>query len=69
MSEHVYKKIEIVGTSEKSIEDAVRQAVGRAKKTISNMRWFEITESRGRITDGEIDQWQVTIKVGFTLND
>ena len=69
LSENVYKKIEIVGTSSKSIEDAVRNAVGRASKTVSNMRWFEVMEHRGRITDGEIDQWQVTIKIGFTLNE
>lgn len=69
MSENIYKKIEIVGTSSEGVEDAVQNAIARASKTVTNMRWFEVTESRGRITDGKIDQWQVTIKIGFTLNE
>src|SRR4051794_38924845 len=65
MSEHVYKLLELTGTSSTSIEDAVNGALARAAKTIRNMRWFEVTETRGDIKDGKINHWQVTIKVGF----
>jgi flavin-binding protein dodecin len=68
MSEHVYKKIELVGSSRRSIEGAVENALARAKKTIRNMRWFEVVETRGHIEKGKIDHWQVTLKVGFTLD-
>jgi len=68
MSEHVYKKIELVGSSKSSIEEAVANALSRAEKTIRNMRWFEVTETRGHIENGKVDHWQVTIKVGFTLD-
>ena len=67
MSDHGYKKIELVGSSPKSIEAAVENALSRAGKTIRNMRWFEVTETRGHISDGRIDHWQVAVKVGFTL--
>jgi flavin-binding protein dodecin len=67
MSEHIYKKIELVGSSPNSFEEAVKNALARAKKTIRNMRWFEVTETRGYIENGKIDHWQVTLKVGFTL--
>jgi flavin-binding protein dodecin len=69
MSDHVYKKIELVGSSRESIEDAVRNALARAEKTIRNMRWFEVTETRGHIEGGRVDHWQVTVKVGFTLDN
>jgi Uncharacterized conserved protein len=69
MSDHVYKKIELVGSSPKSIEAAVENALARAKKTIRNMRWLEVTETRGHIEDGKIDHWQVAVKVGFTMED
>ena len=68
MSDHVYKKIELVGSSRSSIEEAVENALARAKKTIRNMRWFEVIETRGHIEKGKIDHWQVTLKVGFTLD-
>ena len=68
MSNHVYKKIELVGSSPDSIEEAVVNALGRAQKTIRNMRWFEVVETRGHIENGKIDHWQVTLKVGFTLD-
>jgi dodecin len=68
MSDHVYKKIELVGSSSSSIEEAVQNAVARAQKTIRNMRWFEVIETRGHIENGRIDHWQVTIRVGFTLD-
>jgi dodecin len=66
MAEHVYKKIEIVGSSPNGMEEAVRNALSRASKTIRNMRWFEVTETRGYIDDGKIEHWQVTLKIGFT---
>ena len=69
MNEHVYKLIELTGTSATSIEDAVNGALARAAKTVRNMRWFEVTETRGAIENGKVGQWQVTIKVGFTLED
>jgi flavin-binding protein dodecin len=69
MSDHVYKVIEVVGSSAESIEDAVRQAIGRASATVRDIRWFEVTETRGHVEDGEIKHFQVTLKVGFTLAD
>ena len=68
MSDHVYKKLELIGSSTTSIEDAVQNAISRATKTIRNMRWFEVTETRGQIEDNQINHWQVTVKVGFTLD-
>ncbi|MEQ8768504.1 MAG: dodecin family protein [Planctomycetota bacterium] len=67
MSDSVYKMVEIVGTSPKGVEQAVESALARAGQTIRNMRWFEVTETRGRIEDGKIAQWQVKIQVGFSL--
>ena len=67
MNEHVYKLIELTGTSATSIEEAVNNALARAAKTVRNMRWFEVTETRGKIDAGRASQWQVTVKVGFTL--
>ena len=69
MSNHVYKIIELTGSSTNGIEDAVNTAVARAAKTIRNMRWFEITETRGEIQGGKVNHWQVTVKVGFTLDE
>lgn len=69
MSDNVYKLIELTGTSRTSIEDAVNGALARAAKTVRNMRWFQVTETRGAIKDGKVDQWQVTLKIGFTLED
>ena len=68
MSEHIYKILELVGSSQDGIEAAVKNALTRAGKTVRNMRWFEVTETRGHIEDGKIDHWQVTVKVGFTLD-
>ncbi|MCF6250101.1 MAG: dodecin family protein [Methylococcaceae bacterium] len=67
MSDHVYKKIELTGSSSIGMQDAIETAVAKASKTINNMRWFEVIETRGHINDGKIEHWQVTIKVGFTL--
>lgn len=67
--QHIYRVIEVVGTSEKSLEDAVRAAIERAGKTLRNMRWFEIVRQSGHIVDGRVAHFQATIKVGFTLED
>ena len=69
MSDHVYKQIELVGSSKNGIEDAVQNALARASKTVRNMRWFEVTETRGHIVDGKVDHWQVSLKIGFTLDE
>jgi len=68
MSDHIYKKIELVGSSPNSIEDAVNNAITRAGKTIRNMKWFEVTDLRGQLEDNKVAHWQVTVKVGFTLD-
>lgn len=68
MSDHVYKKIELVGSSASSIEDAVANAVARAGETVRNMRWLEVVETRGHLENGRIAHWQVTVKIGFTLD-
>ena len=67
MSDHVYKKIEMVGSSPSGFEDAITNALARAEKTVRNMRWFEVTETRGYIENGKVGHWQVTLKIGFTL--
>jgi flavin-binding protein dodecin len=69
MSNHTYKMIEIVGTSPVSSDEAVKNALAHAAKTIRNMRWFQIAETRGHIENGAVAHWQVTLKIGFTLND
>jgi dodecin len=69
MSDHVYKMIELTGSSKNSMEDAVKNAVARAAKTVRNMRWFEVTDTRGHIDNNEVSHWQVTIKIGFTLDE
>ena len=68
MSEHVYKKIELTGSSETSLEDAIHNAVAKAAETIHNLRWFEVVDMRGHIEDGRVAHYQVTVKVGFTLD-
>ena len=69
MPDHIYKKIELTGSSKESVEDAVKNAIARASKSIRDMRWFEVVETRGHIQDNEVAHWQVTLKVGFTLED
>ena len=70
MSDHVYKQLELTGSSTKSSDDAIRNALSKAAKTMRNMHWFEVVETRGHIDDrGKVAHWQVTIKVGFTLED
>lgn len=69
MPDHVYKKIEVIGSSTKSIEQAIENAVARAAKTVHNMRWMEVVDIRGDLDQGKIAHWQVTLKIGFTLDD
>jgi dodecin len=69
MSEHVYKHIELTGSSRTSVQDAIENAVQRAAKSLRGMQWFEVTDTRGHIEDGKVAWWQVTIKVGFTLEE
>ena len=69
MKDHTYKLIELVGTSTNGIEDAVKNALQRAGQTVKNMRWFEVTETRGQIDQNKVAHWQVTLKIGFTIED
>ena len=69
MSSHVYKMIELTGSSPASIEDAVANALAKAAKTVHGMQWFQVCDTRGHIVDGKVAHWQVTIKIGFTLDD
>ncbi|HWD59790.1 MAG TPA: dodecin [Stellaceae bacterium] len=69
MDDHVYRVIQIVGSSEKSADDAIQMAITRASKTLRDLRWFEVMETRGHIQNGKIHHFQVTLKVGFTLDD
>ena len=67
MTDHVYKLLELTGSSKTGIEDAVQVAIAKAHQTVRNMQWFEVTETRGHVVDGRVSHWQVTLKVGFTL--
>jgi hypothetical protein len=69
MVDHVYKTVEITGSSTVGADDAVRKAIARASKTLHQLRWFQVTETRGHIENGEVAHWQVTVKVGFSLED
>ncbi|MGB7755573.1 MAG: dodecin [Salinisphaera sp.] len=69
MSDNVYKSIELTGSSETSQEDAVRKAVAEASKSVKHMRWFQVIDTRGHIEGDEIAHWQVTVKIGFTLDN
>jgi flavin-binding protein dodecin len=68
MSEHVYKLLELTGSSTVSIEDAVQKAIAKAHETVRNIQWFSITETRGHVKDGKVAHWQVSLKMGFTLD-
>lgn len=69
MENHTYKLIEITGTSDQSIEKAIEQAVSKAAKSVDELRWFKVVETRGTIDEDKVQQWQVTVKIGFTLKD
>lgn len=66
---HIYKTIELVGSSSTGMEDAIRRAVAKAAQSLRNLRWFEVVETRGHIDGSQVAHWQVTIKIGFTLED
>ncbi len=69
MPDHVYRIIEVAGSSEKSIEEAIQNAVGRASRTLRQVGWFEVSQTRGHVEDGKVAHYQVILKVGFTLED
>lgn len=69
MPDHIYKKIELTGSSTVSIQAAIENAISKAAKTVHDMRWFEVVETRGHIDDGKVAHWQVTIKIGFSLTE
>lgn len=69
MSEHIYKVVELVGSSTVSSDDAIRNAIERAAKTLNHLNWFEVVETRGHIADGKVAHFQVTVKVGFRIED
>ena len=69
MDDHIYRVIQIVGSSDKSVDDAIQRAVSRASQTLRNLRWFEVVETRGHIEDGKVQHYQVTLKIGFTIAD
>lgn len=69
MTNHVYKSLELTGSSTKSSDDAIRAAIARASKSMRNIKWFQVMETRGYVEGGDVADWQVTIKVGFTLED
>jgi dodecin len=69
MTDHIYKIIELTGTSTTTIEDAVAGAIAKASLTLRRLQWFQVIETRGHIADGKVAHWQVTLKVGFTLQD
>ena len=69
MADHVYKSIELTGSSKTGVEDAVSTAISKAARTLHNLRWFQITDVRGFIDGGKVEHWQVTMKVGFTLDE
>lgn len=67
MSNHVYKSLELTGSSTTSIEDAISTAIAKASETVRNIQWFNVVETRGHVQDGKVAHWQVTVKLGFTL--
>ncbi|MEE4295049.1 MAG: dodecin [Wenzhouxiangella sp.] len=69
MTDHVYKQIRLTGSSTQSSDEAVKNAIAKASKSLKNLRWFEVIDTRGHIENGQVQHWQVTIEVGFTLED
>lgn len=69
MNDHVYKSVELTGSSMTSSDDAVRSAIERASVSMRNIRWFQVLETRGHVENGRIAHWQVTLKVGFTIDE
>ena len=69
MADRVYKKIDVVGTSRMNLEDAIQKAVAKSAESVRNMSWFEVNEIRGQIEGGDVTQWQVTVRIGFAVED
>lgn len=69
MSDHVYKQVELVGSSTKSSDDAIERAIERAHATLRNVEWFQVTETRGHIVDGKVAHWQVSLKIGMRVDE
>jgi len=69
MTNHVYKSIELTGSSPDGIQQAIENAISRVAKTVHSLRWFEVTDTRGHIENGKISHWQVSLKAGFRLDD
>lgn len=69
MAHHIYKHLELTGSSTVGVEDAISRAIAKASETVRNIRWFEVVETRGQVDNGKIVHWQVTLKIGFTLED
>ena len=69
MSNHVYKKVELIGSSKTSVDDAIKNAISRASKTMRNLDWFEVDQIRGHIENGDVSHYQVVMKVGFRIDD
>jgi dodecin len=69
MDDRVYKIVDLVGTSRESVSDAIQNAITRASATIRNIRWFEVVQVRGEVSDGKVGRYQVTLKIGFTLEE
>jgi flavin-binding protein dodecin len=67
MSDHVYKHLELTGSSATGIQDAIEKAIARAHQTVRNIQWFNVIETRGHVVDGKVAHWQVSLKIGFTL--
>ena len=69
MDDHTYKQVELTGSSHTSMEDAIQNAISKAGKTLHNIHWFQVVDTRGYVTNNKVDYWQVTIKLGFRLDD
>ncbi len=69
MTDHIYKQVELTGSSKTTIEDAIQNAITKASETLRNLHWFQVTETRGYIENGKVAHWQVSIKLGFRLED
>ena len=69
MSDHVYKIVEVTGSSRNTVEEAVERAVARTGESVHSLRWFQVEDIRGHLVEGKIDHWQVTVKIGFTVDD
>jgi dodecin len=69
MTDHVYKLLELTGSSTDGLEEAIQNAISKAAKTLHNLHWFQVVDTRGQIEDGQVAHWQVTLKVGFRLDD